>query len=102
MWRRLSPSRARVSCPAIKTNSRRRRSTIWWRIFRAWEKLNESGEIFSLRGAPGWAGGVLGARLESAAQDVTYDQILHSASHAEDWLTYGGNYASQRFSELQQ
>ena len=48
------------------------------------------------------AGLVLGARLESAAQDVTYDQILHSASHAEDWLTYGGNYASQRFSELQQ
>jgi alcohol dehydrogenase (cytochrome c) len=45
---------------------------------------------------------VLGAHGESAAQNVTYDQILHSASHPEDWLTYGGNYASERFSELKQ
>ncbi len=45
---------------------------------------------------------MLGARLESRAQNVTYDEILHSASHPEDWLTYGGNYASQRFSELKQ
>ena len=36
---------------------------------------------------------VLGSRLESAAQNVTYDEILHSATHPEDWLTYGGNYA---------
>jgi len=41
-----------------------------------------------------------GARLW--AQNVTYDDILHSASHPENWLTYGGNYASQRFSELKQ
>ena len=33
---------------------------------------------------------------------VTYDEILHSANHPGDWLTYGGNYASQRFSELKQ
>jgi alcohol dehydrogenase (cytochrome c) len=45
---------------------------------------------------------VVGSRLESAAQNVTYDEILHSASHPEDWVTYGGNYASQRFSELKQ
>jgi alcohol dehydrogenase (cytochrome c) len=45
---------------------------------------------------------VLGSRLESRAQNVTYDEILHSATHPEDWLTYGGNYASQRFSELKQ
>jgi glucose dehydrogenase len=45
---------------------------------------------------------VLGSRLQSLAQNVTYDEILHSASHPEDWLTYGGNYASQRFSELKQ
>ena len=45
---------------------------------------------------------VLGSRGESAAQNVTYDEILHSASHPEDWLTYGGNYASQRFSDLKQ
>jgi alcohol dehydrogenase (cytochrome c) len=45
---------------------------------------------------------VLGGRLQSWAQDVTYDEILHSASHPGDWLTYGGNYAAQRFSELKQ
>ncbi len=45
---------------------------------------------------------LLGSRLTSWAQNVTYDEILHAASHPEDWLTYGGNYASQRFSELKQ
>jgi alcohol dehydrogenase (cytochrome c) len=43
-----------------------------------------------------------GVAARSQAQDVTYDEILHSASHPQDWLTYGGNYASQRFSELKQ
>ncbi len=38
----------------------------------------------------------------SWAQNVTYEEILHSASHPENWITYGGNYASQRFSELKQ
>ena len=45
---------------------------------------------------------LLGSRLTSWAQNVTYDEIVHAASHPEDWLTYGGNYASQRFSELKQ
>jgi alcohol dehydrogenase (cytochrome c) len=45
---------------------------------------------------------VLGARMESAAQNVSYEEIVHAASHPDDWLTYGGNYASQRFSELKQ
>jgi alcohol dehydrogenase (cytochrome c) len=48
---------------------------------------------------------LLGLGLVCAAQDgidVTYDEILHSASHPSDWLTYGGNYSSQRFSELKQ
>jgi alcohol dehydrogenase (cytochrome c) len=45
---------------------------------------------------------LLGLGLKSAAQNVTYDEILHAASHPDDWLTYGGNYASQRFSELKQ
>ncbi|MBZ5693888.1 MAG: PQQ-dependent dehydrogenase, methanol/ethanol family [Acidobacteriia bacterium] len=45
---------------------------------------------------------VLGSRLTSLAQNVTYDEILHSASHPEDWVTYGGNYASHRFSGLTQ
>jgi len=38
----------------------------------------------------------------ASAQNVTYDEILHSTSHPENWITYGGNYASQRFSELKQ
>jgi alcohol dehydrogenase (cytochrome c) len=45
---------------------------------------------------------VLGSRLTSWAQNVTYDEILHAASHPENWVTYGGNYSSQRFSELKQ
>jgi len=48
---------------------------------------------------------LLGFGLVCAAQDeirVTYDEILHAASHPSDWLTYGGNYSSQRFSELKQ
>jgi len=49
---------------------------------------------------------LLGLGLVCAAQqhdiNVTYDEILHSASHPGDWLTYGGNYSSQRFSELKQ
>ncbi|HVB85852.1 MAG TPA: PQQ-dependent dehydrogenase, methanol/ethanol family [Candidatus Dormibacteraeota bacterium] len=36
------------------------------------------------------------------AQDVPYQKILHSDDHPQDWLTYGGNYASQRFSRLAQ
>jgi alcohol dehydrogenase (cytochrome c) len=44
----------------------------------------------------------LGGRTELRAQNVSYDEILHSASHPDDWLTYGGNYAAQRFSELKQ
>jgi alcohol dehydrogenase (cytochrome c) len=48
---------------------------------------------------------LLGLGLVCAAQDdinVTYDEILHAASHPGEWLTYGGNYSSQRFSELKQ
>jgi alcohol dehydrogenase (cytochrome c) len=47
-------------------------------------------------------GFIAGAPRVSRAQNVTYDQILHSASHPQNWITYGGNYASQRFSELKQ
>lgn len=45
---------------------------------------------------------VVASRAISWAQNVTYDETLHSASHPENWITYGGNYASQRFSELKQ
>lgn len=45
---------------------------------------------------------IAGSSVVSRAQNVTYDEILHSAGHPENWITYGGNYASQRFSELKQ
>ena len=40
--------------------------------------------------------------LRSWAQHVSYDDIVHSDQHPENWLTYGGNYQSQRFSPLKQ
>ncbi|HXX19314.1 MAG TPA: PQQ-dependent dehydrogenase, methanol/ethanol family [Candidatus Acidoferrum sp.] len=59
-----------------------------------------------MRAAKLIAGGVMLlaalAGTRSRAQNVTYEDILHSTSHPENWVTYGGNYASQRFSELKQ
>jgi alcohol dehydrogenase (cytochrome c) len=45
---------------------------------------------------------VLGVAAATRAQDVSYNDILHANEHPDDWLTYGGNYASQRFSGLKQ
>ncbi len=46
---------------------------------------------------------VLGCRATARAQrNITYDEILHAAQHPQDWLTYGGNYSSWRYSELKQ
>jgi alcohol dehydrogenase (cytochrome c) len=39
---------------------------------------------------------------QSRAQDVTYDQLLHADSTPQNWLMYGGDYSSQRFSRLTQ
>jgi len=36
------------------------------------------------------------------AQSVTYDQLLHADDTPQDWLMYGGDYKSQRFSRLTQ
>ncbi len=36
------------------------------------------------------------------AQDVSYEQLLHADSTPQDWLMYGGDYQSQRFSRLTQ
>jgi len=36
------------------------------------------------------------------AQDVTYQQLLHADSTPQDWLMYGGDYPSQRYSRLTQ
>jgi alcohol dehydrogenase (cytochrome c) len=33
---------------------------------------------------------------------VSYEQIVHSDKEPQNWLTYGGNYAAQRFSGLKQ
>ncbi len=37
-----------------------------------------------------------------AQRNITYDEILHASQHPQDWLTYGGNYSSWRYSELKQ
>ncbi len=42
------------------------------------------------------------ALSQSRAQDVTYDQLLHADSTPQNWLMYGGDYSSQRFSRLTQ
>ena len=33
---------------------------------------------------------------------VTFDRVLHADRQPQNWLTYGGNYASQRYSPLTQ
>ncbi|HKV04020.1 MAG TPA: PQQ-dependent dehydrogenase, methanol/ethanol family [Candidatus Acidoferrales bacterium] len=38
----------------------------------------------------------------SLGQNVPYERILHADSEPQSWLTYGGNYQSQRFSALKQ
>lgn len=46
---------------------------------------------------------VLGTHATARAQqNVTYDQILHASQHPQDWLTYGENYSSWRYSGLKQ
>src|SRR3569833_3007922 len=34
--------------------------------------------------------------------EVTADRILHADKEPQNWLTYSGGYASQRYSELSQ
>ena len=38
----------------------------------------------------------------SCAAQVPYERLLHSDSEPQNWLTYGGNYGSQRFSGLKE
>jgi len=40
--------------------------------------------------------------FRSLAQHVNYEDILHSASQPQNWLTYGGDYSLHQFSELKQ
>lgn len=42
---------------------------------------------------------VLGATVSA---QVTYERILHADREPQNWLTYGGNYSSQRYSLLTQ
>ena len=37
-----------------------------------------------------------------AAQNVTPERILNAAREPQNWLTYGGDYSSQRYSTLRQ
>lgn len=45
---------------------------------------------------------LLGSQSRLGAQNVPYEEILHASSHPQDWITFGGDYASRRFSELKQ
>ena len=38
----------------------------------------------------------------SLCAQVTSDRLLHAADEPQNWLTYSGSYASQRYSPLQQ
>ncbi len=40
--------------------------------------------------------------MRSLAQDVSYERLLHADDTPQDWLMYGGDYQSQRFSRLTQ
>jgi alcohol dehydrogenase (cytochrome c) len=37
-----------------------------------------------------------------AAQGVSYEQLVHADEEPQNWLMYGGDYQSRRFSELRQ
>jgi alcohol dehydrogenase (cytochrome c) len=45
---------------------------------------------------------LIAATWSVRAQQVTSDRILKAASEPQNWLTYGGTYASQRYSTLSQ
>jgi alcohol dehydrogenase (cytochrome c) len=45
---------------------------------------------------------LLGLSARSFAQNVPYDRLVHADSEPQNWLMYGGDYASQRFSRLKQ
>ena len=50
-----------------------------------------------------WAQGRGGPQNRQAPiSDVPYERILHADQQPQNWLTYGGNYTSQRHSELAQ
>src|SRR5262249_37593926 len=40
--------------------------------------------------------------LPRVSAQVTYDRLLRAADDARNWLTYNGNYSSNRYSQLRQ
>jgi alcohol dehydrogenase (cytochrome c) len=40
--------------------------------------------------------------LPRVSAQVTFDRLLHAADEAKNWITYNGNYSSNRFSQLRQ
>lgn len=55
--------------------------------------------VVSLLPASAW---LLAQDPPAAEAGVTYEQLLHADSTPQDWLMYGGDYKSQRFSRLTQ
>ena len=48
------------------------------------------------------AGLLLALSAPSLAQNVPYQRLVQAANAPNDWLTYSGNYNSQRYSPLTQ
>src|SRR5580704_433009 len=44
----------------------------------------------------------IGAAGSASAQNVPYERLLNADKTPQDWLTYGGDYQSHRFSSLTQ
>ena len=44
--------------------------------------------------------GLLNGALESAAQEITSEQLLEGLKNPNRWLTYTGDYTGQRHSPL--
>jgi len=45
---------------------------------------------------------LLTIQARSFAQNVPYERLLHADAEPQNWLMYGGNFQSQRFSRLKQ
>jgi alcohol dehydrogenase (cytochrome c) len=54
---------------------------------------------FALSCAVAFSGSLV---LPALAQNVTYDRLVHPEKEPQNWLQYGANYESQRFSPLKQ
>src|SRR5579872_5597048 len=51
---------------------------------------------------PNPMGGPLQANKEAKVSPVPFERILNADKEPQNWLTYSGGYASQRYSQLKQ